>query len=130
MKKKSTTIAIIILVVLLIVAAICYFTLSPNVTLGKKIITINVDHLNSADSSIVISTKANTLREALEDRGIIDGIESSYGLWVTTVDGETANDANQEWWGYTVNGEFAQYGVDEQVINDGDLYEFTLNVGY
>ena len=47
-----------------------------------------------------------------------------------TVDGETANDANQEWWGFNVNGALAEYGVDGQVVTDGDVYDFTLNVGY
>ena len=49
---------------------------------------------------------------------------------MTTVDGETADADQEQWWGYTVNGEFAEYGVDEQPINDGDVYVFTLNVGY
>ena len=35
-----------------------------------------------------------------------------------------------QWWGYNVNGTLAEYGVDGQVVTDGDVYDFTLNVGW
>ena len=62
--------------------------------------------------------------------GIVEGEESTYGMWVTAVDFETADESKQQWWGYTVNGEFSSYGVDSQVIADGDEFTFTLHVGY
>ena len=60
----------------------------------------------------------------------IEGTESEYGLYVTTVDGETADESKQEWWGYSVNGTFAELGVDSQPVADGDVYDFVLNVGW
>ena len=49
---------------------------------------------------------------------------------VTSVDNETADSSKEQWWGYTVNEEMSNYGVDTQPINDGDVYEFKLNEGY
>ena len=63
-------------------------------------------------------------------RGLIAGEESSYGLYVETVDGETADEGNQEWWCLTKGGEMWNYGVDDTQIEDGDAFEFTLTVGY
>lgn len=47
-----------------------------------------------------------------------------------TVDGETADENEQQWWGYSVNGTFAELGVDSQPVADGDVYDFALNVGW
>ena len=47
-----------------------------------------------------------------------------------TVDGETADESEQQWWGYSVNGTFAELGVDSQPVADGDVYDFVLNVGW
>lgn len=109
---------------------IVYFVFSPKPSEGTKKISIEVEHLASENKSFEISTDADYLRQALEENGLVAGIESTYGLWVQTVDGETADDSNEEWWGYTINGETALYGVDEQLIYDGDTIVFTLNVGY
>ena len=67
---------------------------------------------------------------ALEQENLIEGTESEYGLYVLTVDGETADENEQQWWGYSVNGTFAELGVDSQPIADGDVYDFVLNVGW
>ena len=61
---------------------------------------------------------------------LIAGTDGEYGLYVLTVDGETVDEANQEWWGYTKGGEMVEYGVDMCPIADGEHYEFTLNVGW
>ncbi len=68
--------------------------------------------------------------ELYEAEGIIAGEDSSYGMFVQTVDGETADDGEQEWWCLTKGGEMWNYGVDDTEIADGDVYEFTLTVGY
>ena len=97
---------------------------------GGKEITINVDHLNGDDTTFTIHTDEEYLRGALEQEDLIEGTESEYGLYVLTVDGETADESEQQWWGYSVNGTFAELGVDSQPVADGDVYDFVLNVGW
>ncbi len=95
-----------------------------------KTITVKVVHKDGSEKKLSVETDADNLRGALEPDGIIAGEESEYGLFVKTVDGETADDANQEWWCVTKGGEMLNTGVDDTKIADGDAYEFTLTVGY
>lgn len=99
-------------------------------TTGSKTITLTVVHGDGTSNDITVSTDAENLRDALEAEGIIAGEDSPYGMFVQTVDGETADDGQQEWWCLTKGGEMWNYGVDDTEIADGDVYEFTLTVGY
>lgn len=93
-------------------------------------ITLKVVHGDGSEKEFPISTSAANLREALEAEGLIEGEESSYGLFVKTVDGETADDSKEQWWCLTKGGEMWNYGVDDTEISDGDTFEFTLTEGY
>lgn len=99
-------------------------------TAGSKTITLTVVHGDGTSNDITVSTDAENLRDALEAEGLIDGEDGPYGMFVQTVDGETADDGQQEWWCLTKGGEMWNYGVDDTEIADGDVYEFTLTVGY
>ena len=129
-EKKKTLIALGAAATLILALLAAYITLRPQTAAGAKTLSVRIQHLQSEEQTLSVRTEAEYLREALEPEGIIAGTESTYGLWVETVDGETADEARQQWWGYTVNGETAQYGVDEQPVADGDVIEFTLYEGY
>ena len=128
MKKERIALGIFVLLAALCLVA--YQFLPPKPADGTKEITVNVVHLAGEETSYTFTTQAEYLRQALEEQKLVSGSESEYGLWVQTVDGETANEANQEWWGYDVNGVRAEYGVDSQPVHDGDVFLFTLNVGW
>ena len=130
MKNKKSIIAIVVLVALVAVAAVCWFAFSPDTVAGGKAITVDVTHKDGTTNTFEIKTDAEFLRGAMEQQGILAGEAGQYGLYVKTVDGETVDEANQEWWGYTKSGEQVNYGVDSCPIADGDHYEFTLNVGW
>ena len=87
-------------------------------------------HGDGSEKEFSLSTSAGTLGEALEAEGLIEGEDSSYGLFITAVDGEAADDSNQEWWCLTKGGEVWNYGADATEISDGDVFELTLTVGY
>jgi len=122
----------VILITTVALVFICaYFALKPASVEGEKHITVQIEHLNGDTRTYHYDTTEEYLRPVLcEDHGLISGTEEAYGLWIKTVDGETANESNQEWWGYTVNGTDAMYGVEQQVVTDGDVIVFTLHVGY
>ena len=128
--RKRTWIAIGALFVLVLGALAAWYFLSPRANAGEKEITVNVDHLVGEDTTFTFSTEAEYLRQALEEQSLVEGTESEYGLWVTSVDGETADEDAQQWWGYSVNGALSEYGVDSQVVSDGDVFDFVLNVGW
>lgn len=95
-----------------------------------KNITLQVVHRDESVKDFEIATDKENLRQALEDEGLIAGEESEFGLFVKTVDGETADDSKQEWWCLTKGGETWNNGVDSTEIADGDAFEFTLTTGY
>ena len=47
-----------------------------------------------------------------------------------TVNGVTADDAQQQWWCFTKGGEMVNTGVDDTPIADGDTFEITLTTGW
>ncbi len=51
-------------------------------------------------------------------------------LFITTVDGETADDSQQQWWCITKGGEMLMTGAGETPVADGETYELTLTTGY
>lgn len=99
-------------------------------TPGAKTITLQVVHKDGSQKEFTVSTDAEYLGEALKREELIAGDEGEYGLYVKTVDGETVDDANQEWWCLTKDGEMPSSGVDTTPIADGETYVFTLTVGY
>ena len=82
-----------VLLVLAAAALVIWQTNKPETQQGGKEITINVDHLNGDDTTFTIRTDEEYLRGALEQEDLIEGTESEYGLYVLTVDGETADES-------------------------------------
>lgn len=128
--KKKTIIAIVAVVVLIAAFVACYMAFAPKGSEGVKEITVQIIHADGTETLREISTGSENLRGALEEQNLIAGDDSGATLFVTTVDGYTADAANEEWWCFTKGGEAMMTGVDDTVIADGDKYEITLTVGY
>lgn len=128
--KKKTIIASIILLALLLILLLVYFLSRPETVAGDKEVTVQVIIPDEEDKEYVIHTDALHLKDALDEKELIDGTDSGFGFFITTVDGRVAEDSNQEWWLITKEGEDIFVGVSEIVIEDGDKYELTLMVGY
>ena len=96
---------------------------------GKKI-TVTVIHADGTSKDFEYETNAENFGDVLREEKLAEGQESETGLFVTTVDGETADDSQQQWWKVSVNGEMAQKGVDETPVNDGDTFELALTTGW
>ena len=127
MRKRRNIILLVLLILLVSAALLGYRSFMPQAQEGRKSIALTVVHGNAEEKEIFMDTMAETLGEALREGGVIDDAPEGF---VTTVDGETADAANEEWWCLTKNGEMLMTGVDDTVIADGDHYEFTLTVGY
>ncbi len=130
-KNKKTLIAVAVLLVLVIGALLIWQLNKPVAQEGGKSLVFEVIHKDESHKDFTIKTDAENLRGALESvEGLIAGSESEYGLFVETVDGETADSAAQEWWCFTKDGEMLMTGVDDTMIADGEHYEATLTVGW
>ncbi len=130
--KKNTKIiiALLVLAALIAGAALLYSAFAPAAQAGAKHIEIQVVHADGSSKDFALDTDAESLRGALEELGIAEGDESEYGLYVTAVDGESADADKTEWWCFTKGGEQLMTGVDSTMIQDGEHYEATFTVGW
>jgi hypothetical protein len=97
----------------------------PSTTEGEKSVTIQVLDDKKNLTGYEINTDAEYLRQAMEQcQGLtFIGSEGPYGLVLLTINGVTADyDKNQAWWSIYVNTELGNYGVDQQPVNDGDIF--------
>lgn len=132
MKKSSKIIiALVVLAALIVGAFALYNAYMPDGVSGEKHIAVEIIHGDGSTKDIAIITDSENLRGALEqEEGLIAGDDSDFGLFVTTVDGETADSALEQWWCFTKDGEMLMTGVDDTMIQDGEHYEITFTVGW
>lgn len=128
--NKKIWLAAAALVVAVAVLLGVYFVTRPAPQQGGKAIAVQVVLLDGESSDYTIQTDEEYLRGALESIDLIEGSESEYGLFVTTVNGVTVDDSKQQWWCFTQDGEMLMTGVDTTPIADGDHFEITLTEGY
>ena len=96
----------------------------------KLAFTFKVTKSDGTEKTIEIKTDKKTVGEALLDEGLIAGDEGEYGLYVKTVDGETLDwDADQMYWAFYINGEYAMTGVDATPAEAGATYSFIATKG-
>lgn len=127
----KTTIAFVIFAGLMIASAMVFRNNMPKPVEGAKTVVIEVTHADESTKEFTLHTDQEFLGGALEEQeGLVAGDEGEFGLFVKTVDGETADDSLQQWWCITKSGAEVNTGVDTTPIADGEKYEFTLKTGW
>ena len=129
-KKTKIILAAAVLLVLVVGALLIWQLNKPAAQEGGKKLVVTVVHADGTSRDFAIATDAETLRAALEEQQLIEGSDSEYGLFVTAVDGESADSDLQQWWCFTKDGEMLMTGVDTTMIADGEHYEITFTVGW
>ncbi|MBQ9328977.1 MAG: DUF4430 domain-containing protein [Solobacterium sp.] len=128
-QNKKTWIAVV--VGLLVVAAM-YFVWSTNrpaTSAGAKSVTVEVKDSEGTVSSYEVHTDSEYLIDVLNEAAAstefsFEAIDSEYGPYITAVNGETADfSVNQAYWAIYVNGNYGEYGADQQPVNDGDVFQ-------
>lgn len=114
----------------IVILLLLYNQFKPKPAEGSKKITAEVVLDDGSSKSYNIRTDEEYLRGALEQAGLISGTESDYGLFVTTVDGRTADESKQEWWCFTLDGQTLNTSVDSTPVKDGGHFEITLTIGW
>lgn len=107
-----------------------YLHFKPFTSEGSKAITVEVIIPKEKDRTFHINTDAKYLGQALEKKKLIHGTQGAYGLFITEVNGHTADDSKQEWWCITKDRKMVNTGVDSTPIKDKDHFELTLKTGY
>ena len=114
--KKAILITAALLLVLCLGAVLGYQKFAPRGVAGEKEITDQTDE--------------EFLGAVLEAEGLAEGEEGPYGLYIISVDGETAEESRQQWWCLTKGGETVNTSATQTPIADGDAFELTLTEGY
>lgn len=122
--KKTVMLAVVavLVVVCMIVLAVRF---APKAQSGDKNITVTVTDNNSVDTVYEHSTDAEYLLEAVREiEGLeLQGEDGEYGFFITAVNGITADfNVDQSYWSIYVNGEYGNYGIESQPIEDGGSY--------
>lgn len=92
---------------------------------GKTAFSLGIVHSSGESKTLTVHTDAETVGAALLALGVIAGEDSSYGLYVKTVDGETLDyDTDGKYWAFYVDGAYAAVGVDQTAAEDGVSYAF------
>lgn len=122
---------IIALLVLAAAVGLClafWLARRPETNEGSKILAVQVVHGDGSTKDFEIRTEAEYLAQALlehEPLGV-KGDDGQFGLYIQTVDGETASDADQTFWSISQDGVSLTVGASSQPVADGEHYELTL----
>ena len=130
MSKTKKIIAAVLFIALVAGACFAWNMLKPEAVAGGKTIEVVVTHGDGSEKTVTVSTDAESLREALDQENLVAGEDGEFGLYILTVDGETVDEAQQQWWNVTKDGEMLMTGVDGVMIADGDHYEITFTTGW
>lgn len=128
MKMKKKLIGIAALVVLVVGMVFAYNTFKEKPVEGSKEVTLEVVNSEEEAVSYELKTDAEYLIEVMDeakDQGFTyEGEEGDYGLMINSVNGEEAvYETDGAYWAFFVNGEYCNYGVSEQPVEDGDAFQ-------
>ena len=131
MNNKKKLLGIGALIVIIAAFALIYTNFREKPVEGSKAVTIEV--INSAEESTMyeVQTDAQFLEQAMnEAEGLeYEAEDGPYGLTVSSVNGEAAvYETDASYWGFFVNGEYCNYGISEQPVEDGDAFQIVYTV--
>lgn len=121
-KKRSAIFGVACFCVLALVLAAVWQMNRPDTDGGTKHIKVEVVHGDGNTAEFEYDTDQEYLGKVLQENGLISGSEGEYGLFVDTVDGETADSHGGAWWRLTCNGTEAETGADSVALHDGDEF--------
>ena len=124
--SKKKILAAVILVAIIAVFATIYSSFKEKPVEGSKQITIEVINSKEKSQMYELGTDAEYLQQAMDEAEGLTyaGTEGEYGMMIDTVNGETAvYETDGAYWGFFVNGEYCNYGISEQPVEDGDAFQ-------
>lgn len=96
---------------------------------GQTSFHFQVTDLDGTVTKFLIKTDKTIVGDALLDCGLIEGTAGNPGLYITSVNGITADwDTEKAYWAFYINGEYAMTGVDATNIDPDTVYAFVKTV--
>ena len=129
--KSKKILAVAIVAVLVAAMALAYAAYSEKTVEGMKHITIEVVMADETNTVYEVDTDGEYLIDAMNEADglTFEGEDGLYGFAVNTINGITANlEDGGSYWAFYVGGEYCNYGVSEQPIEDGDEFSIVYTV--
>ncbi|MBQ4641436.1 MAG: DUF4430 domain-containing protein [Oscillospiraceae bacterium] len=124
MSKRSISVSLIMILVILGLALIGFVTRSPEKS-GIKNFSVEVVHSDYSTRTIACMSDVDYLGDVLLSKGVVEGYEGPYGIYIEVVDGEAAiYEETGAYWAFYINDEYATTGIDKTLIEDGATYKF------
>lgn len=126
--NKKIWIAVIALVAVVGIMVGIWVVTRPEAQEGGKTITVEVLHKDGTVNSYTIQTEAETLAEAMNEKGLLG--EDDNGMYYT-IDGETTDySVDESWWKLLKNGADPNEGANTVTIADGDVFRWEYTIGW
>lgn len=129
--KGKKILAVTLVAVLVAALAFVYVAYSEKPVEGVKHVTIEVVMADETATVYEVDTDGEYLIDAMNDvEGLsFEGEEGIYGLSVSTVNDVRADyTLDGAYWAFYVGGEYCNYGVSEQPVEDGDNFSIVYTV--
>jgi len=125
MKNKKLLVALIAFVAVIAVVVGIWFATrpeAPKAPAGDTLkFTVIVVHSDGTEKTFNYETAGGYLGPVLVEKGLV--VESSSPGLYNIVDGETADyNVDQSFWNFYVGDELTNYGMNDAVIHDGDVF--------
>lgn len=128
MKNKKLWIALIALVAVVAVMVGVWAATRSKPVEGSKEITVTVVHKDGSEKTFTYHTDEEYLGKLLYSKGLIKAEDTDEGMF-NIADGEKADfSVDQSYWAFYEGDEYAVTGVDDTVIEDGDVFKLVYTV--
>ncbi len=129
--KGKKILGVVVVAVLVAAMAIAYFTFSEKPTDGEKHVSIEVVMADETSTIYEVDTDGEFLIDAMKaaDGLTFEGEEGPYGMSISHINGVRADyTLDGAYWGFYVGGEYCNYGVSEQPIENGDEFRIVYTL--
>ena len=119
----------VLLFVLMAALALGLVSCKPEQNSESVTFTLTVIGPDGTSTEHTVTSDASNLGDALLKEGIIEGTEDQYGLYITAVNGITADfNTDGAYWALYIGEEYAMTGVSSTPIAEGDSFKLVYEV--
>ena len=104
------------------------YTADTSLGSGATTFTLVCEHIDGTKINFTISTSKEILSDALTELGILQGHDSTYGLYIDAVNGVTHDyDSDQTYWAIYEGDSYASTGIDGITVSSGAVYKLVAS---
>lgn len=130
MKNKKMVVSAVALIAAAVLMLGLWFTTRQQAVEGAKAISVTVVHKDGSQKDFHYHTDAEYLGDVLLEEKLAEGEVSTYGLMISSVDGETADwSKDQSYWAIFIGEDYATTGADGIALTDGGIYSLVYTIG-